>query len=58
MDHHHPAMQQALAAEHTPPDEAARVQADIEHMQHREQIRDAQALRLQDRYAPRVPGML
>ena len=42
----------------TPPDEALRVQADIEHMQHREAIRDAQAMRLQDRYMQRVPGML
>lgn len=48
----------AAIAPATPPDEAARVQADIEHMQHREQIRDAQAMRLQDRHAPRVPGML
>lgn len=45
-------------APHTPAEEDHRVQADIEHMQHREAIRVEQAMRLQDRYLPRVPGML
>lgn len=45
-------------APHTPADEDRRVQGDIEHMQHREAIRVEQAMRLQDRYLPRVTGML
>ncbi len=42
----------------TPPAEACRVAADIQHGQHREAIRESQAMRLQDRHAQRVPGML
>lgn len=61
MDTDHPVMVAALAAAQpipTPPGEAQRVAADIEHMQHREAIRGEQAMRLQDRYLQRVPGML
>lgn len=45
-------------APHTPADEDRRVQGDLEHMRDREAIRDNQAMRLQDRHLPRVPGML
>ena len=40
----------------TPADEDRRVQADIEHMQHREAIRDSVALSLQIRAAAQ-PGV-
>lgn len=43
-------------APHSPADEARRVQADIEHMQHREAIRDSVALNLQIRAAAQ-PGV-
>lgn len=63
MDYLHPAMQEALRghwplpiAPGTPADEARRVQADIEHMQHREAIRDSIALNLQMRAAAQ-PGV-
>lgn len=45
-------------APHSPAEEDRRVQGDIEHMQHREAIHVEQAMRLQDRYLQRVPGML
>jgi len=63
MDYLHPAMQEALRghwpltiAPGTPPEEDRRVQADIEHMQHREAIRDAVALNRQIRAAAQ-PGV-
>ena len=43
-------------APHSPAYEDRRVQADIEHMQHREAIRDSVALNLQIRAAAQ-PGM-
>lgn len=45
-------------AEGTTREEAERVLADIEHQRDRERIRDQQAIRLQDQYEQRIPGML
>lgn len=50
MDHHHPAMVEALRghwpyiAPGTPPDEAQRVASDLEHLQYREASRNHRAL--------------
>lgn len=63
MDHLHPVMVEALRgqwphiAQDTPPDEAQRVAADLEHLRHRESARCHRALQaqVQDRAHMRSP---